>query len=142
MKALIRVRAPARIDDDVSNPVLDRRPLFRRPPFGVKAPAPLPAALAPGCPPSITAVPCLSVALDQFRLRIASFLPAPGIILSIVGTNTETGILVNFSGDVKWTSTWFIAPPVLLTGYSVPFTQKRVIPSVRVPTLISWKRTL
>ena len=48
MKALIRVSAPARIDDEVSKPVLDNLPLFRRPPFGVKALAPLPAALAPG----------------------------------------------------------------------------------------------
>ena len=62
MKALIRVRAPARIDDDVSNPVLDSRPLFRRPPFGVKGPAPLPAALGPGLPSVTKAFPCLSVA--------------------------------------------------------------------------------
>ena len=49
---------------NVSNQVLESLPLFRRPPFGVSAGLPL--ALDPGRPPSITAVPCLSVALDQF----------------------------------------------------------------------------
>ena len=74
---------PAKIELVVSNPVLaNLPPLVFLTSLGVR-----------GCPPgSIGALPFLSLALDQSNVRMASCLPPPGIMFSIVWTNTETGI--------------------------------------------------